>query len=569
MLAEVISTVAPSAKHQSQEKKIMRTKTRLLFVVGLLPILFLGMYLSASATSGFQPAPPAWQDPVGAVGLSKAPPAAPAPYVLPAGPRAPAAGTGLVTVPPDFPAITVTVPASNTAPGYVFVTAFSATSPNAGTYLMMFDDAGQTVYYQKLVNDVVTDFKVQPDGTLSYADGQRGSSVIMDSSYQELGLVRPGNGSFQDGHDLQLLSNPHGASGSAHYLIMAGKYVTVDMSLLVPGGDPQAQVLEQIVQEVDRAGNVYWEWPILDYVPVTATNQSLTTSRIDYSHCNAIEDDSIDADHNVLLSCRHLDAIIKINRSTKQIMWQLGGKGNDFTFVAGPGIAADEPLNFYYQHDIRRLPSGHITLFDNHNAPEPTISRVLEYELDEGSRTARLVRALHHEPDIYASFMGNAQLLPNGNTMVGWGGNRTPSLTEYSANGDVAFEIDFADPLISYRAFRFPWTGRPTWPPALVSQSSSSGITLTFSWNGATDVASYQIYGGNTLALTQLLREQETTGFETSVTLQGADAGYCVYRVVPVDSQGRAGPASAPAFTTDAGAAACGKTVYLPQFTVQ
>ena len=41
-------------------------------------------------------------------------------------------------------------------------------------------------------------------------------------------------------------------------------------------------------------------------------------------------------DGNLLLSCRHLDEVIKINKNTGNIMWRLGGeasKNNEFTFL--------------------------------------------------------------------------------------------------------------------------------------------------------------------------------------------------------------------------------------------
>ncbi len=535
----------------------MSVKKNFLFALCSLPVLLLGFCLSAAAGSAVPPVP---EDPVGAFGplLSVPAPAAPA-----ISPHAAAAGGAYLTLPADFPAITVTRPAANTAPGLIFAGTFSVAAPGVSSYLMILDNAGQPVYYQKLPNNVSFDFKALPDGTLSYFDNQRAAFVILDSTYHEVAAVRAGSAvTALDGHELQLLKN-------GHYLILAGQNVTVDMSHYVNGGNPQAQVLQQIIQEVDRAGNLYWEWPILQHVPVTATNQSLTAANIDYSHCNAIEDDTLDTSGNVLLSCRHLDSIMKINRSTGQILWRLGGKENNFHFIAGPGISPNEPLNFYYQHDIRRLPNGHISLFDNHNNPGPTNSRVLEYALDEQTMTATLVRALHHAPDVFSPFMGNAQLLPNGNTMVGWGGNLTPSLTEYHADGSPAFEVDFADPLVSYRAFRFPWTGHPIWPPALVLRPAAGGVTLTFSWNGATDVASYRILGGATVAAAHLLKEQpKAAGFETAATLTGADAAYCVYQVVPVNGQGQAQVASLPAFNIYRSDPACANRLYLPSLNV-
>ncbi|GIT32243.1 MAG: hypothetical protein Ct9H300mP2_3220 [Candidatus Neomarinimicrobiota bacterium] len=48
----------------------------------------------------------------------------------------------------------------------------------------------------------------------------------------------------------------------------------------------------------------------------------LTAQVIDYVHANAIE---LDNDGNILLSCRHMDEITKINHQTGEIIWRLGG----------------------------------------------------------------------------------------------------------------------------------------------------------------------------------------------------------------------------------------------------
>ncbi len=452
--------------------------------------------------------------------------------------RSSAAASNNVTLPSDFPAITVTTAASNTAPGLVFAAPFSVAG-GTSSYLLILDNSGQPVYYQRLpTGDEGIDFKMLPDGTLSYFDNSHADWVIMDSSYHEIGTVKPGNDvGPADAHELQLVTQ------NGHYLIMADQFETVDMSKVVQGGNPQAVVEGQVIQEVDMTGTVYFNWPILQHVPITDSNQSLTTPTIDYSHCNAID---IDSDGNLLLSCRHLSAIIKINRSTGDIMWHLGGVDNNFSFARGSGVSAAEPLNFYYQHDIRRIPNGDITLFDNHDNNSPQVSRALEYTLDEQPQQmgATLVRAQHHSPDTYSMAMGDAQLLPNGNWMVGWGDNPALALTEYHPDGSEAFEIVFNSALVSYRAFRFPWTGHPTWPPALVLQPSAPGIKLTFSWNGATDVASYRIYGGNTSPPTQLLEEQPKSEFETSVQLNGARAVCGFYKVVPIDTSGQAGQPS-------------------------
>jgi hypothetical protein len=49
----------------------------------------------------------------------------------------------------------------------------------------------------------------------------------------------------------------------------------------------------------------------------------------------------------------------------------------------------------------------------------------------------------------------------------------------------------------SYRAFRFPWSGHPTDEPAVaVEQGAEDQLKLYASWNGATEVATWEVLAG-------------------------------------------------------------------------
>ncbi len=60
----------------------------------------------------------------------------------------------------------------------------------------------------------------------------------------------------------------------------------------------------------------------------------------------------------ILLSFRHLNEVTKIDSSSGEIIWRLGGKQNQFTFLG-------DTMPFSAQHDARRIANGNLTLFDN------------------------------------------------------------------------------------------------------------------------------------------------------------------------------------------------------------
>jgi hypothetical protein len=122
----------------------------------------------------------------------------------------------------------------------------------------------------------------------------------------------------------------------------------------------------------------------------------------------------------------------------------------------------------------------------------------------------------HNSRKMLAFAMGNAQRLGNGNLFVGWG--TEPYVTEFSLGGDVVFDARLPAGGMNYRAFRFPWVGRPTDRPKLVARSTTAGHRLYASWNGATEVASWRLLAGTTAADLTARAAGRKRAFETMLT---------------------------------------------------
>jgi hypothetical protein len=176
----------------------------------------------------------------------------------------------------------------------------------------------------------------------------------------------------------------------------------------------------------------------------------------------------------------------------------------------GPGT------RFAWQHDARHHDEGRlISIFDNSAAPAVApASRVLLIELDRRERRARLVRQYTHPRRLLSPFMGNAQVLPNGNIVVGWGG--LPYITEFRRDGSVQFDARLPGAAQNYRAFRLPWQGRPHRQPRLVAHTAAGRRRLYVSWNGATEVASWRLEAGPARKEMQAVLTRPKQSFETS-----------------------------------------------------
>jgi hypothetical protein len=406
---------------------------------------------------------------------------------------------------PDLvpPKVEVLRQARNTAPGLVFIAPSSGPGQRGA---LIFDDAGEPVWFHPVAHKAVTDFKVQRlhgDPVLTWWEGRAvgglgdGEWVVVDTSYRELTRFSTARGLHGDLHEFVI--TPQNTA-----LVTSNEVRVWDLTSV--GGSSRGRVAGGVVQELALpSGRLLWEWHSLDHVAVGETEiKARPGPRFDYFHINSID---VAPDGNLIVSARNTWTAYKIDRHTGRVLWRLGGKRSDF--VLGKGA------RFEWQHDVREHPHGVVSVFDNAAAPqEEPQSRALLLVLDRRRMRASLQHAYVHRPQtILSHFLGNTQLLDNGNVFVGWGGS--PYVTEFDRAGSVAFDARLPHGGQSYRAFRFPWVGRPSGRPALATR----GGMLYASWNGATGIASWQLREGGSASDLRPARTVARTGFETALTL--------------------------------------------------
>ncbi|HTY59791.1 MAG TPA: aryl-sulfate sulfotransferase [Bacteroidota bacterium] len=336
-----------------------------------------------------------------------------------------------------LPRISVTV-ATATSPGYLFLSNLMWDVTSVPALLILRNDG--TELFARNIPANGYDFKPQPNGMLTYFDDESQTFIVMDRTFTVVDTIRCGNGYATDPHELEIL--PDG-----HALLLGVDPEIVDMSKLTPGGYGAAQVVGYIIQELDQSKNVVFQWRSWDHYTITdAEHIDLTAGWIDYVHGNSLD---VDTDGNLLFSSRHLNEITKINRQTGDIIWRLGGANNQFRFV-------NDPIGFSFQHAVRRIANGNITLFDNGDFHVPAFSRAVEYAVDEETKTATLVWQYRNTPDVFGFAMGFVQRMENGNTLIAWGAGN-PTVTEVTPGGTKVFEMTFDAGVYSYRGFRYEW----------------------------------------------------------------------------------------------------------------
>ena len=407
---------------------------------------------------------------------------------------------------PDLVAPIVSVlRAGHTADGYVFIAPSSGPGARGP---MIFNNRGEIIWFHPTKPRIATNFRTalykgQPvltwwEGTTSAGLGV-GSHVIFDSSYKQIANFPAGGGRQSDLHEFQI--TPHGTA-------LVSSYETKYMDLRPYGGSANGKVVGGIFQELEiPTAKVLFEWRSLDHVTLDESHQRPGANFFDYFHINSVD---IDGDGNYLVSARNTWAVYKVARKTGKVIWRLGGKKS--TFSMGKGTV------FAWQHDARHHAGGkEISIFDDGGAPivEPQ-SRILVIALDLKRKQATLARRYTHRPGrLQAHFMGNAQILPNGNVIAGWGSE--PYITEWSRDGALVFDAKLPRGGQNYRAFRFPWVGHPVKPPRIGANGTGIGRRVYASWNGATELAAWQLLTGTTDTNLTPAGTTPKAGFETAL----------------------------------------------------
>jgi hypothetical protein len=440
---------------------------------------------------------------------------------------------------PDLkpPAIHLDTRASGVAPGYIFV-APKLRVTQAGPEIL--DDSGQVVWFRPLDAKDVSDFRVQTyqgKPVLTWWRGRApggvggGYYVIYDATYHKIAQVKAGHGLIGDLHEFRI--TPRDTA-----LITVYKRRPADLRPV--GGPRDGKIFDGIVQEIDIAtGRVLFEWHSWPRVGLRESYAVLPDDSrpYDYFHINSID---LEPDGNLLVSARNTHTLYEVDRRTGKILWRLGGKRSDFRL--GPGT------RFAWQHDARRHADGTISLFDNSATPPVAkFSRVLVLDVNTATKRVTLVRSLRHPAGLLVPFEGNAQFLPDGHVFVGWGA--TSFYSEFDAAGHLILDGRIGRRGVpgteadTYRAYRFEWRGEPTDAPAIAVNGGSAYV----SWNGATDVATWQLLAGPSPTELSVVAAAAKRAFETGMPLP-TGAAYAAVRALAADGRVLATSKTVPAY---------------------
>lgn len=354
---------------------------------------------------------------------------------------------GNYTLPERYMQPTITT-LNNPEPGYTLANPRPRGNIPYDPYNVMLDKYGEPIFFLEW-NTVCNLFqKTYNDQLLFCSFSNTNPSLnrwyVLNNQYQFVDTLTMGNGYQIDQHGIAMMEN-------GNHLLIAYDPQLVGMDTVFPGGNPNATVIGLIIQELDADHNVVFQWRSWDYFNILdGTHIDFTSANIDYVHGNSI---GLTNDDQIIISCRGMDEVTKIDRSTGEIIWRFGlhAINNMFTFT-------NDTIGFYKQHDARQLDNGNVTVYDNGNFHSPQFSQGIEYEIDEANFTASLTWNYQHEPSIYASATGSNHRQTNGNSLICWGLTWPIAFTEVDENNEVQWELSYPDSIWNYQAFRQTWT---------------------------------------------------------------------------------------------------------------
>jgi Arylsulfotransferase (ASST) len=377
---------------------------------------------------------------------------------------------------------------------------------------MIVEQNGNLVWFERLASgEQATNFGVQQyegrpvltwwQGRIIQVGFGEGEDVLYSTSYKHVATIRAGNGYHADLHEIRL--TPQGTA-------WIDVFDPIHMNLSSVHGAAAGILTDSVIQEIDiRTGLVMWEWHALGHIPISESKNPVLRSGYpwDYVHINSADPGSAE---DVLLSARNTWTLYDVDIHSGGFIWRLGGSHSDFKL--GPGT------RFYWQHDAEFQPGGLISIFDNgSDPPKEKQSRGLLLAPNTAAHTLSLVRQfVNPTKTLLAESQGNALGLPGGNWLLGYG--RLPNFTEFDASGHVLLDGTLGRNVQNFRTSLSPWSGQPTGSPSVVASASGAGaMTVSVSWNGATDVASWRVLAGASPTTLAPLSTAARTGFQTTI----------------------------------------------------
>ena len=334
-----------------------------------------------------------------------------------------------------------------------------ASEPANFSPAIIVDDAGEIIWYYLPGIHRVHDIRRLANGNFAYevwpgTDGMLEIDMLGNvvNHWQFSGTVKEVHAGStpvaSDAFHHDYVELPNG-----NFLLMSSENRVIDdwpASYEFDGQTQQANVIGDVIIEMNRAGDVLREWKLHDVLDpyrlgYNSRREDFWANHYDgvvdgivydWTHGNAIihEED----DNSFVLSLPYQDAVVKISMDTGELVWILGNHDNWREPWSDKLLTPVGDVGWSYKHHaISHTENGTYLLFDNgvaRSSPpdarmslEESYSRAVEYRVNE--ETMEVEQVWVYGPDdepFYGRYLGDVDWHPDSDTiLINVGGRET------------------------------------------------------------------------------------------------------------------------------------------------
>ena len=303
---------------------------------------------------------------------------------------------------------------ASVCPGYTLFA--SLTSPGL---VHLIDNDGTEVHRWKLPYRPGRHARILPNGNLAYngvhPDGPKLFPMWQKYRGGVMMEVDPSGKTIREYRDpLAHHDQHHMDNGQLLYTTLQA--LTKDQAKTVQGGIPDSEapdgnVYGDCIKHVDpTSGEVLFSWKAIEHLDPKTFPLQPHYAREHWPLINSVHPLR---DGNILASLRSVSAVIIISRTTGEVLWHL-----DSRVVAQQHCASELPAPASSPDQADG--NGNILIFDNgtfRHHESSTYSRVIEVDRSTKQITWQY-RDASQPMSFFTPFMGGAQRLPNGNTLI-------------------------------------------------------------------------------------------------------------------------------------------------------
>lgn len=379
-----------------------------------------------------------------------------------------------VTTPPlpeGFPIIDVESDPAAMEPGYTLFNAIpQGENEKFGALAIIVDARGEVVWYQRA--EAMRDVLKMTNGNILTLRGNY--IVITDmAGYVIKRFLAVGEKFIKTNHEQVLTKTFHHdvfplESGNLLVLGLEMKsYDNYPTDYIEGTPREKGNVAADVVLEINPQGEIVNRWTFLDKLDPYRIgygslngfwDKTLKLETRDWSHANAVIADKRDG--SLIVSLRHQDSLVKLDRSSGKLLWILAPPDNwdqqRFGQYLLKPIDQDDYFFPFHQHAPELMPNGNLLVYDNGNyrtspfqgkkkPKKMTFSRAVEYAIDEESMTVRKVWEYGRTQDTvyYSGALGDANYLDEKKNVLITHGNLETKEGKFSAK---VLEVSYDKP---------------------------------------------------------------------------------------------------------------------------